>query len=169
MRDERVTKLAENLVNYSVRLKENENILIDLGGEDCYKLVQEIIKQVYKVKANPFIKLSNASINNTLFQGINEKMLEMMKKEELEQMKQMDAYIAIRASKNVANSVNIPMEKLMLYEKYMDDVLIERVDNTKWVVLRYPNDSMAQLAKMNTEEFEDFYFDVCTLDYSKMD
>ena len=82
-----------------------------------------------------------------------------MKKEELEQMKKMDAYIAIRASKNVSNSVNIPMEKLMLYEKYMDDVLNERVDNTKWVILRYPNDSMAQLAKMNTEDFEDFYFD----------
>ena len=169
MKDERLTRLAENLVNYSVKLKENENILIDLGGEDCYKLGQEIIKQVYKVKANPFIKLSNANINNTLLKGINEQMLEMMKKEELEQMKKMDAYIAIRASKNVSNSVNIPMEKLMLYEKYMDDVLNERVDNTKWVILRYPNDSMAQLAKMNTEDFEDFYFDVCTLDYSKMD
>ena len=98
MRDERLTKLAENLVNYSVRLKENENILIDLGGEDCYKLGQEIIKQVYKVKANPFIKLSNANINNTLLKGINEQMLEMMKKEELEQIKNMNAFIAIRAS-----------------------------------------------------------------------
>ena len=57
-----------------------------------------------------------------------------------------------------------------MYEKeYADDVLNERVDNTKWVILRYPNGSMAQLAGMNTEEFEDFYFDVCTLDYSKMD
>ena len=28
---------------------------------------------------------------------------------------------------------------------------------------------MAQLASMNTEDFEDFYFDVCNLDYSKMD
>ncbi|MGN1299051.1 MAG: aminopeptidase [Candidatus Scatovivens sp.] len=169
MRDERLTKLAKNLVNYSVKLKENENILIDLGGEDSYRLGQEIIKEVYNVKANPFIKLSNANLNNTLLKNINEDMLKIMKEEELEQMKKMDAYIAIRASKNISNSVNIPMDKLMLYEKYMDDVLNERVDNTKWVVLRYPNDSMAQLAKMNTEEFEDFYFDVCTLDYAKMD
>ena len=169
MRDERITKLARNLVNYSVKLKEKENILIDLGGEDCFKLGQEIIKEVYNVGANPFIKISDANLNNTLFKGINEKMLEMMRQEELEQMKKMDAYIGIRASKNTSNSVNIPMDKLMLYEKYMDDVLNERVDNTKWVILRYPNDSMAQLAKMNTEEFEDFYFDVCTLDYSKMD
>src|SRR5690606_32848804 len=39
----------------------------------------------------------------------------------------------------------------------------------KWVVLRYPNPSMAQLAGMSTEAFEDFYFRVCNLDYAKMD
>jgi len=44
-----------------------------------------------------------------------------------------------------------------------------RVNDTKWVVLRYPNSSMAQLAGKSTRSFEDFYFDVCNLDYSKMD
>ena len=44
----------------------------------------------------------------------------------------------------------------------------ERVKRTKWVVLRYPNDSMAQLAQCSTEAFEDFYFQVCNLDYRKM-
>ena len=43
-----------------------------------------------------------------------------------------------------------------------------RVPKTKWVVLRYPTNSMAQLAKMSTEGFEDFYFNVCNLDYAKM-
>lgn len=45
----------------------------------------------------------------------------------------------------------------------------QRVKHTKWVVLRYPNASMAQLANTSTEAFEDFYFDVCNLDYAKMD
>jgi aminopeptidase len=39
---------------------------------------------------------------------------------------------------------------------------------TRWVVLRWPSPAMAQLAGMSTEAFEDFYFDVCTLDYAKM-
>ena len=39
---------------------------------------------------------------------------------------------------------------------------------TRWVVLRWPNPSMAQLAQQSTEAFEDFYFRVCTLDYAKM-
>ena len=37
----------------------------------------------------------------------------------------------------------------------------------KWCVLRYPNEAMAQLSGMSTREFEDFYFDVCTLDYGR--
>lgn len=35
--------------------------------------------------------------------------------------------------------------------------------------MRYPNDSMSQMANMSTEAFENFYFNVCTLDYAKMD
>lgn len=170
MVDERIKILAKNLVNYSVRLKENENILIDLGGEDCYTLGNEIVKVVYEAKGNPFVKIEDSNIKNTLIKGANKQMLEMMKKQDLEQMKQMDAYIAIRASKNISNLINVPNDKMELYEKeYMDEVLNERVDNTKWVILRYPNESMAQLASMNTEEFEDFFFNVCNLDYAKMD
>src|SRR5206468_1577699 len=44
----------------------------------------------------------------------------------------------------------------------------QRVKETKWVVLRWPTPSMAQLAGMSTQAFEDFYFDVCTLDYRKL-
>ena len=62
------------------------------------------------------------------------------------------------------------MTKQKIYEKTVwqrvhHDV---RVKRTRWVVLRWPNPAMAQLAEMSTEAFEDFYFDVCTLDYAKM-
>jgi aminopeptidase len=50
----------------------------------------------------------------------------------------------------------------------MRPVQDQRVKKTKWVVLRWPSPSMAQLAGMSTEAFEDFYFDVCTLDYRKL-
>jgi aminopeptidase len=42
------------------------------------------------------------------------------------------------------------------------------VPHTKWVVLRYPTPAMAQSAGMSTRQFENYYFDVCMLDYAKM-
>jgi aminopeptidase len=50
----------------------------------------------------------------------------------------------------------------------MRPVLNERVNNTKWCVLRWPTSSMAQQAGMSTEGFEDFYFRVCLLDYAAL-
>ena len=85
-------------------------------------------------------------------------------------MKDMQAYIGIRAPENVSELGAVPSDKMKIYmEHYSKPVHSElRVKNTKWCVLRYPNNAMAQLAGMATEYFEDFYFDVCTLDYGKM-
>lgn len=170
MVDERIKKLAHGLVNYSVSLKEGESVLIDIKGTDSYPLANEIVKEVYKIGGLPFVKISDSQIESTIIKSAKPELFEKMKKQDLEQMKQMDAYISIRASNNISNLVNVSKDQMEKYELlYQNDVLNQRVDHTKWVILRFPNDSMAQLAYMNTEEFEDFYFDVCNLDYKKMD
>ena len=83
-------------------------------------------------------------------------------------MKGMDAYIAVRAGENTSELSDVPSDKLNMYYKLTRPTLDYRVNKTKWVVLRYPNPSMAQLAGTSQEAFEDFYFNVCTLDYQKM-
>ena len=44
-----------------------------------------------------------------------------------------------------------------MYERVTAPTLDWRVNRTKWVVLRYPNPSMAQLASKSQEAFEDFF------------
>ena len=169
MVDERIKKLARGLVNYSTSVKPGENVLIHLVGLDSLLLGRELIKEVYNAGGNPFVKIEEENIKNMLIKNAKKDALNLMREQDLEQMKKMDAYIAVRASENISSNINISNSQMELYEKeYADDVLNERVDNTKWVILRYPNGSMAQLAGMNTEDFEDFYFEVCNLDYSKM-
>ena len=108
----------------------------------------------------------------TNFEPLKEKALlasPTMHKEELDYMKEMDCFIAIRGSENDVECCDVPHEQNELISEILGTpVLNERVNNTKWVVLRWPNPSMAQRANMSTEAFEDFYFDVCTLDYEKL-
>ena len=61
-------------------------------------------------------------------------------------------------------------EKIDIQNRLYDDPVHHqiRVPHTKWVVLRYPTNAMAQSAKTSLEDFEDFYFNVCNLDYGKM-
>jgi aminopeptidase len=91
-----------------------------------------------------------------------------MASHELARMKKMNAYIAMRGSHNITELADVPAEKMQLIGKKMRGVQDQRVKRTKWVVLRWPTPSMAQLAGMSTEAFEDFFFDVCTLDYRKL-
>jgi aminopeptidase len=80
----------------------------------------------------------------------------------------MDAYIAIRGSENISESSDVPAPQMKLLARKLKPVLDHRVKNTRWCVLRWPSPSMAQQAGMSTERFENFFFDVCTLDYSRM-
>jgi aminopeptidase len=90
---------------------------------------------------------------------------------DLHQMERMQAYLGIRGSANASEQSGIPDPQMKKFGRlYQKPVHFERrVNHTKWCVLRWPTPSMAQLAQMSTEAFEDFYFRVCTLDYAKMD
>lgn len=172
MKDIRVEKLAYNLVNYSCRLKKGENVLIKVYGEgEERSLVMAIIQEVYKVGANPFVWNHDPQIMRELLKKCNEEQIKTWAESDLMLMKKMDAYIGVWGGNNNAENSLIKEENYKIYEKlYLDPVhMHQRVKNTKWVVLNYPTSSMAQQASMSTDEFEDFYFKVCNLDYSKMD
>lgn len=172
MKEIRIEKLAYNLVNYSCRLKKGENVLIKVYGEgEERSLVMAIIQEVYKVGANPFVWNHDPEIMRELLKKCNEEQIKTWAESDLMLMKKMDAYIGVWGGNNNAENSSIKEENYKIYEKlYLDPVhMHQRVKNTKWVVLNYPTSSMAQQASMSTDEFEDFYFKVCNLDYSKMD
>lgn len=163
-----MTKLADVLVNYSTRVQANENVLIYAVG-DVSDLTREVIRKVYEAGGNPYVQLIDPRIQRELLLGVKEQQLAVMREAEVSFMKQMDCYIGIRGGDNISEYADVPEENMNMYSRLLQrPVLDVRVPDTKWVVLRYPNASMAQLANMSTEAFADFYFQVCTLDYSKM-
>ena len=157
------------LINYSVDLKKGEKILIEAKGID-YMLVNALIKEVYKVGAYPFVEMFDNRVSRELLMGETEEYAKLKAKFASFRMKEMDAYIGIRGGDNCNENADVPERNLQIdNEFYSHPVHHElRVKKTKWVVLRYPNPGMAQAAGMSTDAFEDFYFKVCNLDYSKM-
>lgn len=170
MQDQRINLLAKNLVNYSCKLKKGEKILIEAKGVD-YMLVNAIVKEVYKVGAYPFVEMFDNRVTRELLMGETEELAKLRAKFDGARMKEMDAYIGIRGGNNAVENSDVPEENLQIdSEFYSHPVHHElRVKHTKWVILRYPNEGMAQSAGMSTDAFEEFYFNVCNLDYSKMD
>lgn len=170
MKDLRYEKLANNLLTYSVNIKKGDNILIEILGEDGIPLAKELIKKAEELGANPQFNIINYEVLRVMLENANEEQIKLYGQIDRDRMKKMNAYIGIRATSNTAELNGISKNVMELYNKHytLPVHFEERVKNTKWCILRYPNNSMAQMSKMNKDEFEDFFFNVCNLDYSNM-
>ena len=168
--DPRVQKLAETLIRFSVRLQPGENILIQARNEDG-DLVRALVREAYAAGGRPFVWLDRTGVERELALGYTEEQLKLRAEVDAQLMSQMQAYIGYTAVENDSEMSDVPPEKMELYSRIYGTAVHGkiRVPNTRWCVLRYPTPAMAQAASMSMAGFEDFFFDVCTMDYSRMD
>jgi aminopeptidase len=167
MHDSRIDSLAKQLIGYSIDLKHGERVLLDL-----YDVPESIgialIREVRRKKGIPVVRIHQSRISREMLLGASEEQYKLISKQLLSEMKEMDAYISLRGSHNISETSDVPHKNMQVAMKQMRPVIDHRVKKTKWCVLRWPTSAMAQQAGMSTEEFEDFYFKVCLLDYKAL-
>ncbi len=166
MSDPRFARLAEVLTGFSCELKNGERVLIDAFDiPDAF--VIELIRAARGHGALPYVNLQRARITRELLREAEAAQYETASALELARMQHMQAYIAVRGADNIFETSDVPSARVQMVAKILKPVLDHRVNKTKWVVLRWPTPAMAQQAGMSTEAFEDFFFRVCTFDYSR--
>lgn len=169
MVDPRYRRLAEVLVGHSTKIRPGDKVLVE-----AYDVPEEftcvLIDAIAAAGGLPLCMTKQNRVLRALYLHASEEQMELWAAVERLQMENVDAYIGVRGSLNITEHSDIPQEKLgifqrTLWQKVHSEV---RVPKTRWVVLRWPTPSMAQLARRSTAAFEDFYFDVTTLDYAAM-
>lgn len=168
MPDPRLSALASVLTLHSTQLRAGERVLIE-AFDTPDSFLQVLIEKVASLGAIPVVETRSNRVLRSLYQNASEEQMRWIGEHDLARMKEMDAYIGIRGSENSLEFSDVPAEKMGLYQSlWWRPVADQRVNHTKWVVLRYPSPAFAQAAGMSTDAFTKFYFDVCTLDYEKM-
>ncbi|MFU8812313.1 MAG: aminopeptidase [Balneolaceae bacterium] len=165
-------QLAAQLLSHSTELQPGEHILIQTIGFNAIGLVRALAEQARDMGAHPHIKIEDPEINRLLMEkGDEEFWTRQAEKDQLPLMKQMDAFIGIRGSENIFENADVSGEANKAYsDHFLKPVHFEeRVNHTRWTVLRYPSAAFAMNAKMPTERFRAFYYDACLLDYSKLE
>ena len=160
-------KLAKVLTGFSTNLQKGERVLID-AFDIPQAMVIALVRAARDFGAIPYVNIQNACISRELVNGLDAEQFETQATWELARMQKMDAYIAVRGSNNIFEMSDVDPAKVSHVMKAMKEVLDYRVNKTKWVILRWPTPAMAQQAMLSTESFEDFFFRVCTQDYSRM-
>jgi aminopeptidase len=170
MSDPRLLRLAEILIDHSCQLTTGEKVLIEAYDLPDPTLVCRLVELAAARGAHPLVTIKSNTVLRALYRHGNATNLALAGELERARMQQMDAYIGIRGAANSSQFADVPPAKMDLYQQHWWHPVHTqvRVPHTRWVVLRYPTDAMAQAADMSSEGFADFYFDVCTADYARM-
>jgi aminopeptidase len=167
MTDPRFASLAKLLVAYSTGLKKGDKVLIDaIDIPDEFTV--ELMRTVRRAGATPLVEVRHGRITREVLRGTTEGHATLVRDIEMFRMKRVQAYIALRGSANINEASDVASGQMALYSRILRPLLNYRVNKTRWVVLRWPTSSMAQAAGMSTEAFENFYFNVCTMNYPRM-
>lgn len=162
----KLTQLAKNICGYSINVKKGQNVFI-IAWNESQPLVKEIVKEINAIGANPFVVLSDDSIDAMILKD-NPKAYEAhWAKMYAAQMDEMDCLINIRALDNEAlqeAGENGGMKLQIMRPAYR--VL---TDDKPWVLLTYPTKAIAKLFGMTQEKMMEFWSFASGFDYSKMD
>ena len=165
---ERIEKLSKIIVNHSLKVKENDRVLITYNGIESMPLVKAIIKEVINNKGVVETDYQNQDLGNYTRENLTDSMIEAKAKKMKFEVENYDCFVKLcyRKSDYYDKNINLDMQnKLMESLKPYKEI---QVNERRWVLLNYPSIVDSFKAHMTPEEFYNFSLDTMTVDYDKM-
>ena len=161
-------QLSKTIVEYSLRLQENEKVLIKAESMDTKPLVQLLINEIYRVGAVPMVRYIDQETNDLLMSKTNIERVALLKDQNEFDVNHYDAFISIRYIENDFNGKDIDKQILSEVGEALKESNDIRINQRRWVLLNYPSVTAAYKAGMPTKDFCKYAWDVMTVDYQKM-
>ena len=166
--DERLKKLSHTIVNYSLKVKENDRVLITSQTDEPKELIRYLIRDITDKKAIPFVRIVEPEINALLEELTTSERIKELKKRSEFDVENIDCFISIRYTTNdFENSKMDPKIRKELGEATKESDRI-RINERRWVLLNYPSRLDAYKAGMTTEDFHNYAIEVMNVDYAGM-
>jgi aminopeptidase len=158
MKDSRITKQAEILVEYSLKFKKGESCVV-VGDFAAKPLMFELYRLLIKKGAKE-VKLhwTSYEIDELYFNNASDAQIKLYPELDDHEMRQMDCYIRIGGNTNTRGLTGVDAERMAERQKILRPITDYRVEHTRWVVTRFPTDAQAQESDMSFTEYSDFVF-----------
>jgi aminopeptidase len=168
--DSRDVQLADLLCDHSLKVQPGEMVVVQCSGLDGLPLAGACLEACARRGAAAFLHLVEPQVFRRFLSAADDGVLKRLAQFELKQMKDADCFIGIRGPANSFELSDVPQERMQAYSRLIVKPvhMEERLKRTRWVVMRYPNPAMSQMAQQSTEGFAEFYYRVCLLDYPRM-
>ena len=163
MKDSRLIKLANLLVDYSANVQKEEHVLIQIDEFEAMPLAEELFKKILAKGAYPIIRIRPDIFDYLLVNYGKENQIISFLDSAIYELKNVQARIRIVAPANLRSMNNADPAKIALLEKKLSQR--KYLHKIKWVTFYYPTEALAQEMNMSLEEAEDFIFKVCLKDW----
>ncbi len=167
MLDPREKKLADILVNYSVKVKKGDIIAVRCGLE-AKNLALEVCKLILKKEAFPKLNVGIPGYGYLFYKHATDKMLKNYPKIAEFEAKNIAGSIGIGVEHNTKEFTNVDPKKIAMRRKVLQPLSEIHLKRNNWVICEYPTNALAQDAEMSLEEYEDFVFSATNQDWKKM-
>ncbi len=167
MQDPRVRELAGVLVNYSTRVKKGDVVLISASGFEAAPLVKELyVMCLERGAAYVEYEFTLPEINRNFYDSATKSQLSYFPAHKLEFMKKVTVFIAVNAEVNSMVMSNANHANMIAWSRVVRPIIDQRVKHTRWVITRYPTHGAAQQGRMSLEEYENYLFSACCIDWA---
>lgn len=157
-------KWADLLVNYCTTINPGDQVLINLDVAAA-ELARALVRSVLKADGQPHLRLEYDGYTQDILELASDRYLGAEPTLELSEIKQIDAFIRVRAPQNTRTLQQVDKAKVSRLSKKLSPVQRIRVDNTRWVGSLYPTAALAQDAEMSLDDFETFVFEAMFLQH----
>ncbi len=162
-------KLSSTIVNYSVKIKEGDRVLISTNGLEPKFLVKALIRDIVKVKGIPFVRIIDNEINSLLTELTTSKRVDELARHKKEEVDNYDVFINIRYTENEYEGkyINSSIRKEIGSKTAKSDDI--RINKRRWVLLNYPSLIDAYKIGMPYDEYKNYSIKAMNFDYSSME
>jgi aminopeptidase len=165
MADLRIDKLADLLVNYSVKVKPGDTVGIQ-GDNLAEPLLKAIYVKVLQAGGHPFLLTSLNGIIELFYKYASDEQIKHIPPPAKLMNDTYDVMIHIIGEENTKNLTNVNTAKIVARQQSRTELrktFLERAASGKvrWTLALYPTNAYAQDAEMSLEEYEDFVYTAC--------
>jgi aminopeptidase len=168
MKDARIEKVADVLVDYSMEIKEGERVAIR-GTYHAEPLILALYERCLERGAYPMLRATIPSAEPLFYKIASDQQLQYVWETDKWLVENLDATFSILSDVNTRQLSKVDPARQVLAAKsrkaLMDTTMKRTADGEyRWNVTLFPTEAFAMDAEMSLDEYEDFYYGACLVD-----
>lgn len=171
MRDQRIEKLANVLVTYSVGVKKNDLVRVS-GSTVALPLIRAVYREVLRAGGHPLLRMSDDECADIFYAEASSKQLGYLNPLAMQEIETIDCTIGIWGDENTKSmsrvdptrQAAVSQARKPIMETFLKRAARKGKQKLRWTGTQFPCQAAAQDAERSLAEYEEFVFGAGLLD-----